>query len=88
MTLSLKRRRKRGARRGKRGERRESKEKENREERRGDEGRKEERKETCGGGRKKVRHDGLYILGPSIIRRHGLVGVGVSLWAWALTPLS
>jgi hypothetical protein len=29
--------------------------------------------------------DGLYMLGPGsgTIRRHGLVGVGVSPWAWA-----
>ena len=34
-----------------------------------------------------VRHcDGLYMLGPGsgTIRRYDLVGVGMSLWAWAL----
>jgi hypothetical protein len=32
--------------------------------------------------------DGLYMLGPvsGTIRRCGLVGVGVSLWVWALIP--
>jgi hypothetical protein len=32
--------------------------------------------------------DGLYMLGPGsgIIRRCDLVGVGVSLWVWALKP--
>ena len=34
--------------------------------------------------------DSLYMLGPGsgTIRRCGLVGVGVSLWAWALRPSS
>jgi hypothetical protein len=34
--------------------------------------------------------DGLYMLGPGsgIVGRCGLVGVGVSLWAWSLLPLS
>jgi hypothetical protein len=34
--------------------------------------------------------DGLYMLGPgsSTFRRCGLVGVGVSLWIWALRPSS
>jgi hypothetical protein len=34
--------------------------------------------------------DGLYMFGPGsgTIRRCGLVGVGVSLWAWALRPFS
>jgi hypothetical protein len=34
--------------------------------------------------------DGLYRLssGSGTIRRCGLVGIGVSLWAWALIPLS
>jgi hypothetical protein len=34
--------------------------------------------------------DGLYMFGPEsgTIRRCGIVGVGVSLWAWALMPSS
>jgi hypothetical protein len=34
------------------------------------------------------RCDGLYMLGPEsgAIRRCGLVGVGVSQWAWAIIP--
>jgi hypothetical protein len=34
--------------------------------------------------------DGLYVLGPGVgmIRRCGPVGVGVSLWVWALRPSS
>jgi len=37
---------------------------------------------------KKSGFDGLSMLGPGsgTIRRCGLVGVGVSLWAWALRP--
>jgi len=33
-------------------------------------------------------YDGLHMLGPGsgTIRRCGLVGVGVSLWVWALIP--
>jgi hypothetical protein len=33
-------------------------------------------------------YDGLYMLdhGSGTIRRYGLVGVGVSLWRWALIP--
>ena len=37
-----------------------------------------------------IKCDGLHMLGPrdSTIRRCGLFGVGVPLWAWALIPLS
>jgi hypothetical protein len=36
----------------------------------------------------KGRCDGLYMCGPRshTIWRYGLVGVGVSLWVWALIP--
>jgi hypothetical protein len=34
--------------------------------------------------------DGLYMLGPGsgTVRRCGFVGVGVSLWVWAIRPSS
>jgi hypothetical protein len=41
-------------------------------------------------GSREARCDGLYMLGPGsdTVGRCGLVGVGVSLWAWALRPSS
>jgi hypothetical protein len=37
-----------------------------------------------------VECDGLYMLGPGggTIRMYGLVGLGASLWVWALRPSS
>ena len=46
--------------------------------------------ETRNGGPSNIQCDGLCMLGPGsdTIRRYGPVGVGVSLWAWALRPSS
>ena len=45
---------------------------------------------TSLGGGQGVECDGLYMLGPGsgTIRRCGPVGVGVSLWVWAIKPPS